>query len=633
MEIDQNILRFLKKYSYNVRDINRLLVTSFLNVNRIYGIKNELITQYIISEDEEELNQLNKFITLINKKKFDIEKLIKLFEFVISPADKEVNGAVYTPKHIREFIVHETLNKYIKTHNSLTNIKIGDVACGCGGFFITIVEELKKYLQKSYYEIYRDNLYGLDIQSYSIERSKILLILYAVSNGESCESYKFNLYQGNALNFDWRAIPNIKENGGFDIIVGNPPYVGSSKIDNVSKELLKNWSVSNSGKADLYIPFFQIGLEYLTSSGFLGYISVNTFYKSLNGRSLRAFFSKNNFDLSIVDFGGQQLFKNRSTYTCICIIGIKSSENIKYVQSNINRIKYLKESDYITIPFLQLNHYDGWYLVTDKERKIIDRIEKTGKPLGEKFEIRNGFATLKNDIYLINPFKENEKYYFINKNESEFKIEKHICRNAIKPNTLKSEKEISSSTEKIIFPYFIKNGVSDLFRNHKYSAELIDEATLITDYPYTYNYLNTQKKLLSKRDKGQGNYGEWYAFGRSQGLLYNKYKLLFPYISNEPCFVISEDRDLLFYNGYAILSDSIEDLRVLQKILMSKIFWYYIIKTSKPYSSGYYSLAKNYIKKFGICDLSKEEKETFLSLIDENDINEFLFMKYEISME
>lgn len=604
------------------------MVSSFVELNGLKNTKNKLIRSYLISEEEEELQQLDSFLTLL--KGLDIEELIKLFEFVVSPADKEVNGAVYTPKYIREYIVKETIHKFRKEKDE-SEIIFGDIACGCGGFFVTIANIVKNNTNKSFSEIFSNSIYGLDIQTYSIERTRILLSLLAISQGEDCENFDFNLYEGNALDFNWNKVESIRQNNGFDIIVGNPPYVGSTKIDNESKQLLKNWSVSSSGKSDLYIPFFEIGMENLNNTGILGYITVNTFYRSLNGRSVRSYFSTNNFDLSIVDFGGEQLFKKRSTYTCICIIGKTPATGISYVKTVSNNIGNLKSKDFISIKYECLNDFDGWHLISEKKKKIISKIENTGVPLGQKFEIRNGFATLHNDLYVFKPIRESEDFYFLEKGGKEFKIEKGICRNAIKPNTLKSELEIEKSTEKLIFPYLIVNGKVDLFEKVTKTLKIIDEDVFKKSYPNAYEYLLSHRHELSERDKGEGDYEIWYAFGRNQALTLYGYKLLFPYISSNPCFVFTEDKDFLFYNGYAILSESITELKILQKILMSKIFWYYIKNTSKPYSGKFFSLAKNYVKNFGICDLSAQEKEKLLGLNEVQEIDTFLMQKYQIS--
>jgi adenine-specific DNA-methyltransferase len=631
--MNSNILKYLKGYSYKTLNVNRLLVSSFIEVNRLVNIENEFVNQYVITiNDEEEICKLNEFLNLLTDVTFGIEELLELFEFVISPADKEVNGAVFTPNNIRDFIVKQSIDKFLSTGGDLFNAKFGDIACGCGGFFKTIVDVIKLQTNNSYFDIFRDNIFGVDIQNYSIERTKILLTLHAIINGEDRVNFEFNMYQGNSLNFDWNLNPQIQQNEGFDIIVGNPPYVGASKIDDETKLLLKNWSVSASGKSDLYIPFFEIGLENLNATGILGYITVNTFYKSLNGRSVRNYFSTNRFDLTIIDFGGEQLFKKRSTYTCICIIGKNQKNTINYVKSKSIKINSIKESDYINILYDDLNDFDGWYLIKKKTKKIISKIENTGIKLGSKFEIRNGFATLKNNIYVFNPIKETEDLYFFIKDGEEYQIEKNICRNAIKPNTLKLESEIENHTEKLIFPYKIVEVVNDLFDTNKTSLKVINEDELKSKFPFTYKYLSTQKKILSKRDKGTKDYGEWYAFGRNQALLISGYKLLLPYITNTPCFVFTNNQDLLFYNGYAIFSESIEELHILQKILMSKIFWFYIQNTSKPYAGNYFSVAKNYIKNFGICNLTDDEKLILLNLVDKIEIDNFLCSKYGLKI-
>jgi hypothetical protein len=435
------------------------------------------------------------------------------------------------------------------------------------------------------------------------------------------------------LSFDWNSVKEIKKNNGFDIIVGNPPYVGSSKIDDETKLLLKSWSVSASGKSDLYIPFFEIGMENLNSTGVLGYITVNTFYKSVNGRSVRNYFSKNSFDMTIIDFGGEQLFKNRSTYTCICVIGKSQSSKVKYIKSISKKISSIKKKDYISISYSKLNDFDGWYLISEKTRKIISKIENTGISLGKKFKIRNGFATLKNDIYVFEPSKGIDNYYHLVKGGQEFKIEKEICRNAIKPNTLKLESEIVERTDKLLFPYQIVLGKENLFYENKRMLKILDEDFLESNFPFAYEYLLSQKEILSKRDKGNRKYEKWYAFGRNQALTLNGFKLLLPYITNEPCFVFTENQDLLFYNGYAILSDSSEELLTLQKILMSKIFWFYIENTSKPYAGNYFSVAKNYIKNFGICDLTIQEKQELLNMNNKEMIDDFLINKYDINLD
>jgi type I restriction-modification system DNA methylase subunit len=616
------ISSFLKQFSKDVTSINRLLVTSYIYINEIKVNNNLFIKKYIIEESEgREYQSLVSFVKLLSKLdlEYDIENLIELFEFVISPAEKEVNGAVYTPQNIREFIVKGCFNNF--PIDNWRNLRIADISCGCGGFFISIAEYLKNKIDTTYYDIY-NHLYGVDIEEYSIERTKILLTLYAIQNGEDIEDFTFNLFCGNSLNFNWTTIPEYNLNNGFDIIIGNPPYVGASKITEESRQYLSRWSVTKTGKTDLYIPFFQIAIECLKEGGVLGYITVNNFYRSVNGRAFRSYMSANEYNFKIIDFGSEQVFRGRSTYTCICFIN-KQKGDVSYCKASSRSLDGIINNSYCCLDYKKLDNEKGWLLQDDSIALNIRKIESIGKPLGKSFDIKNGFATLKNDVFILNVINEDTEFYYSqNKSGEIFKIEKDICRNVIKPNTLKSEKEISNKIEKLLFPYSVANGI----------AKVMEEDVLQKKYPYAYKYLLYNRYVLSQRDKGKREYEQWFAFGRTQAINIRGYKLLFPYIAEYPYFVISEDKDLLFYNGYAIVCDNLHKLKVLQKILRSEVFWYYIKHTSKPYGSDYFALAKNYVKNFGLIELSDKQEEKLMSLKSNMDINNYIKELYGLDI-
>lgn len=629
--LKNKFLNFLKDFSTVPSDINSLLVSSYIHFNDLVFKENILIKDYIISEDDDNFPKLQEFINLFKDEKqtLTLEDLILLFEFVISPSDKIVNGAVYTPKYIREFIIKNAIDNRVNLNLST----VCDVACGCGGFLYEYASKINALTNKNFIGIIEDNLFGIDVTDYSIERTKILLTLLALSNGEDQKEINFNLFVGDSLEFDWyKNSKRIENNGGFDFIFSNPPYVGSSNLDEKTKELMKNWYVASTGKLDLYIPFFEIGLKWLTNNGVLGYITVNNFYRSLNGRALRSYFSSNLFDFKLIDFGSEQVFQSRLTYTCLCQI-TKTEGSLNYTNSTPQRINQLKKSDFINFEYEELDDFDGWQLDDAKTQLNISRLENSGSKLIELFDIRNGFATLRNNIYLFKPYKEDIDYYYFLKDDIEFKIEKDICRDAIKPNILKEEKDIDSFREKLIFPYkTIQLTNSDLFQqNSRQIFKVIPMDIFENDFPLAYKYLSNYKDELAKRDKGKRSYETWYAFGRSQALQIQGLKLLFPYISDKPYFVFTDEEDLLFYNGYALVSNSKEDLKFIQKILKTDVFWYYIERTSKPYLNNYFALAKNYIKNFTIPDFTDSEKKYFMKLKRKSTINKFLIQKYNLT--
>lgn len=602
------LLRHLKSYASDPTLVDKLIVSAFLKHKGINTTQNKLINTHILRDGDEGfefIEELNEFDNLST-----IEDLIQVFEFVVSPEDKLVNGAVYTPPEIRNFIVETALG----THRNLGTVKIYDPACGCAGFLYSAALRLRKMLRKSYHAIYSEHLFGLDIQPYSTRRSALLLCLAAIIDNEDAEAFDFNIRVGNALDYEW--LTSRHDALRFDVVVGNPPYVCSRHMDQHSRKLLEKWSVCTSGHPDMYIPFFELGLKCLQPGGVLGYITVNSFFKSLNGRGLRNYFATNGYEIRIIDFGAHRVFRSRSAYTCLCFIRKSPSPIVDY--SHVSRVEDLKHRpSFHKFPYASLDHNDGWNF---RQIDIINIIEKAGQPLGRKFKSRCGIATLKNDIYIFTPASETRSCYVM---DNGYEIEKTICRDIVNSNRLTRGNSISSIMEKAIFPYFYtEEGAcvyqEDVFKKH---------------FPKAYAYLRSKKSDLAKRDKGKGEYGVWYAYGRRQCLEKIKHKLLFPHICRMPprC-AVSDDPHLLFHNGMAIIGKNTRELTVLMKILQSKVFSFYITHSSKPYNSGYYTLGRSYIKNFGLIDLSKADEDFLLAEQKTEVVDKFLEEKYGIRL-
>ncbi|AXP81106.1 Type IIS restriction enzyme Eco57I [Mariniflexile rhizosphaerae] len=610
----RNAFKYLSKYSTTPKDVDRLIISAFLEINKLELKKNKLLKSYSIGQtDKEEYISLIEFILVINSDstKFGFEELIELFEFVISPADRIINGAIYTPEKIRDYIVKESFTKATSFKN---HILISDIACGCGGFLFNASKELKKRTSKTYAEIFKNNIFGIDIQEYSINRTKLLLSLLALQSNEDEIKFEFNLFQGDSLDFDWTI--KIAEFKGFNIILGNPPYVCARNLDKETKEKLKGWEVCKSGNSDLYIPFFQIAIENLSENGILGFITMNSFFKSLNGRALRGYFQRKQLAISIIDFGSEQIFKSKNTYTCICFIENRNQHFITYNTSESDKLK--RKQSFKKVNYKNLDSRKGWNL---KDNKTISKIESTGIPFGELHQTRHGIATLKNDIYIFKPVDEDENYFYL-QNGSLYKIEKGICKDIVNSNKLSREISLNNLKEKVIFPY-----------DQQEKPKILEEELIKENFPEAYKYFQNKRKMLSERDKGKGNYENWFAFGRTQSLEKIKNKMFFPkYSDRTPNFIINSDDDLLFYNGLAVVGSSEIEMKIIKKIMESNIFWYYIKTTSKPYSSNYYSLNGNYIRNFGVCELTQDENKFLIEETDQDILNEFFEYKYEVKV-
>lgn len=585
--MNSQIFSYLKrKQLTDTRTVNRLFVSSFVLLGNLQIVNNHIIRDLLIGEDDKDFDLLQEFMAKIrhfNPAPMTIEDMIALFEFVVSPADRIVTGAVYTPEYVRENIIETCLGAM--PDERMQHVRVADIACGCGGFLVNVALFLHNYTGRTFGDIYLNSIYGIDVQEYSVERTKILLSLLALLHGEDSD-FDFNILQADTLDFNTAGWNRMYTH--FDVIVGNPPYVCSRNVDAATKEKMLRYKVCLSGHPDLYIPFFQIATEMLNDGGRLGFITMNSFIRSVNGRAVRNYFSCGIHDISIVDFRGYQIFQKKSTYTCLFFLTKnQASDTLHYA---VNEDGDLSAKPVFTnILYNQLDDKKGWSI---NDFDAVRQMESAGIPIGKYCQSRHGIATLSNKTYIFNPVAEDGNYYYLELKGKRFPIEKAICRNVVNSNRLNSEVSFESIIEKLIFPYCIKEG----------RVEIIEESVMQNTFPYTYAYLSSQRKQLEERDKGKtGKYPAWYAYGRTQSLIMPRYKLFYPKFANKPIHcVLRDDADMMLYNGIAFVSDDIEKLKVLKNILESDIFWSYIVKNAKPYSTGYYSLSGVDIKNFNI---------------------------------
>lgn len=604
-----NEKKFIEKYSEKVSSLNVLVVSLFLKGNGITNVKG-ILSKYT-EDDLEEVDAVPNIVT--------IEDVIHIFELAVPRNEKTTNGAVYTPKFIRDYIVDNSIRKFKSgSTKSIDKITCADLSCGCGAFLYTTAEYLFKFGHQNFASIV-SRLYGVDISPISTERAKILLALAGALHGEYLKEDDFHVICHDTLllkkeHFQSKAILD-----GVDIIVGNPPYVRSKHLSAECKESMKLWQVANIGNADLYIPFFEVGISHLSKEGILGYITVNTFFTSVNARALRHYFHENQTDLTIINFGEERIFKGKSAYTCLIFISQTKAQQVLYSRATSADIIADADIKLNGIPYSRLNDFRGWHLSSNDILESIERIENIGPHIGDKYDIKNGIATLANDIYIFKPSREDDEFFYLPEKRKEWRIEKTICKDIIKPNILKSEDEIQQKTEKLIFPYDDRNKV-------------FEEDVIRTMFPMAYSYLRSHKKKLLSRDKGKAkDYPHWYEFGRTQAISDSGKRLLFPYMSDMPHFIYSPNSEMKIYCGYGISSDSGKELLCLKKILESKVFDFYLRNTSKPYSKGYYSYAKNYIKNFGIPELRKQQIDKLTGMSDKGEIDEYVGRLYGLS--
>lgn len=602
---------------YDIRDIERHIVYSYIIKKSLNFSHSPFLCAYL-SDLTINSDLLNKVQSLCHD---SIEQIAADMELLIPISDKKVNGAFFTPDYIVDYI--------IETIAPRANASIIDISCGSGAFLIGVVRYMKRKYNKSIADTIRENIYGADILSYNIDRCKLLLTLLALSHNENISPNDMNLLCVDSLTHNW----NLQ----FDAVIGNPPYVKFQDMDDSTREFLfNNFSTTKFGTYNLFFAFFEQGLNLLNENGKLGYITPNNYFTSLAAESLRAYFQSNQSIFCIVDFNATKVF-DVQTYTAITFLNKQKNDFIEYSRIENNIVP----KDYLNCIRLSANYYidlsqKKWRLLCSDEQQNIFNIENAGETIGNLFNICVGIATLKDDVYSFYPIKEDDQFYYLQRDNKTFAIEKDVTRPLVKISEAKSQEDINLNTRRIIFPYIEING--------KNTA--IQEEDFIAKYPKCYDYFSCVRPLLDGRGKGKHIYSPFYAYGRTQGLNRKGQKLLTPTFSKYPRFLIDNNDLGFFTNGYGIyLRDNINqsslfetkneinsDFSFVQKILNSVVMQYYVEKTSVAIEGGYPCYQKNFIERFAIPNFNSEEISTLQSLSNIDDIDKFLVDKYHLNI-
>jgi adenine-specific DNA-methyltransferase len=259
---------------------------------------------------------------------------------------RKKGGIYYTPKWVTDYIVRQTINRYFDEHsyNEILNIKILDPACGSGSFLIRAYDELLTYHAKvkrkpvaelSWQErvdILTRNIFGVDLDPQAVEIARLNLLIRALAQRELLPSLENNIQCGNSLifgkdeelekslgsnfrelkPFNWdERFADIVDSGGFDIVIGNPPYIMELR-DN--KDIFRQLKAAPLGskyyepKMDIFYFFIEHGIDLLKSGGYLGFIVQQYWVSRAHASKLRQKVFDETCPLALVDFGEYQVF-------------------------------------------------------------------------------------------------------------------------------------------------------------------------------------------------------------------------------------------------------------------------------------------------------------------------------------
>ncbi|MBO5838939.1 MAG: Eco57I restriction-modification methylase domain-containing protein [Bacteroidales bacterium] len=429
--------------------------------------------------------------------------------------------------------------------------------------------------------------------------------------------------------FEWRfEFPQLLNDDGdfmgFDIVIGNPPYLRIQGIRDANpsfaEELVKKYE-SSTGSFDLYAVFTERGLQIIKHSGIVNYIMPDKWTNAAFGKGLRSVVTSKKSAYKIISFGAYQVF-NASTYTALQWF-VPNSKELHYYQLDRNLTTnqelgiYLNSINNIEASIIDNEKLtkDQWTLTVGVTSSILKKLESHPRRIADVFDkIFQGLATSKDDVYFLYDCQEDEKYIIgyskqLNRN---IKIEKGLVKPLLKGEDVHRYDNIKTNRY-VIFPYKLNNG----------KAVLYSEKDLSVLFPNGYSYLKECEDILRNREKGRFNIdGEWFQYGRKQGILYaEKEKLVAPEISLGGNFAYDDKGE--FYSttkvyGYIKKSNIVEGYKFWMALFNSRLFWFFIQNTGYVLRGGYYTFKTDYVNPFPVPkDIPQKIEEAIVRVVDD----------------
>jgi len=361
---------------------------------------------------------------------------------------RKKGGIYYTPKWVTDYVVKQTINRFLDEHsyNEILNIKLLDPACGSGSFLIRAYDELLSYHAKvqgkavadlSWEErikILTGNIFGVDVDPQAVEIACLNLLIRALAQRESLPSLENNIKCGNSLisgtneelekllgsnfkeykPFNWEdRFADILNSGGFDIVIGNPPYLMELR-DN--KEIFRQLKATPLGnkyyepKMDIFYFFIELGIDLLKPGGYLGFIVQQYWVSRTHASKLRQKVFNETSPLVLVDFGEYQVFKDApGQHNMITVLKkfkdkdaktlivqlkdaeVSEQEITKALASNIHE-QSIFEGRAVEVTKLYDTKTDKVYVIEDVISQILTKLSSDSFNL-DAMEIQQGLVT------------------------------------------------------------------------------------------------------------------------------------------------------------------------------------------------------------------------------------------------
>ena len=563
---------------------------------------------------------------------------------------------------------HNFVRGLIAYRERLETIRIVDPACGSGAFLIQALEFLlveRRRISDLYNRITQQNalfdneqnirailaqnIFGVDINPESVEITKLALWLHTAVPGAPLTTLDANIRSGNSLvgpeiytwrqdlleqldadeqerinAFDWQAaFPDVFTAGGFDCVVGNPPYVklqNFRRIEAHAADFLLSanhadgtpyYLSTRTGNFDLYLPFIEKGLTLLKPDGRMGYIAPSVWLKNEYGEALRDLVSKTGQLERWVDFASYMVFDEAIVYTALQFFTARSNNTERFAYApdgSVNSADW-QNADF-SFPYSELPApVEAWNLIPKNDRHLMSKLYSNSSALIDLTgPIFQGLITSADSVYHMVRLGAG---LYKTASGQEVKVEDALMRPLISGTEACRYSKLSTDTW-LIFPYLVeprKDGGAQV--------RLFTPTEMENLFPKGWSYLQSYEKALRSRESSGFNDDAWFRFGRSQNLdKQHLAKLVVPRLVQKLYCTFDSNGEFWLDNvdaGGIVVRDRDQGY-FLSAVLNSDVSTWAFLRLSKPFQNGYYSANKQFIAPLPIPNVADHLRNEIVAL-------------------
>jgi type I restriction-modification system DNA methylase subunit len=530
---------------------------------------------------------------------------------------KKEEGIYYTPIYIVDYIVKKTLGELLKDEKvNVEKIRVLDPACGSGSFLIKAYDVLNEYQSKndtSYHQaeldfktdiiftrkakILQNNIFGVDLDRQAVEIAQLNLLLKIAEKKKRLPLLEENIKCGNSIiddekiagdkAFRWEEeFKEIIKEGGFDVVIGNPPYVRQEEFGEIKPYLEANYE-TYQGTADLFVYFFEKELKLLKEDGFFGMIVSNKWLRAGYGKNLRKFLTEYWIE-EFIDFGDLRVFTDATIYPCIIIMRKIKKLNPKIRICKMETLNFGSLEEYIRNNSYFINQNElsekEWNIQKRESNELLKKIRNSGLSIEEYVGVKiyRGILTGLNKAFIIDEKKRDELIHEDSRNGD-----------LIKPFLTGAESKRYVIKSKKNYIILTKIGVD------------------IQKYPAIYKHLYNYKEALENRwDKGK----YWYELRACAYYdLFNGPKIVWGNLATRSSFSLDETNGF-YVNAPACILPT--NSKYVLGILNSKLISYFLKSICAERQGGFIEQKPVYVSQVPIKKPTETQESDMIKLVE-----------------